>query len=80
MDKYNGLLSKVSRQYHILRGNQETADEWKTRLVYSICGMMAYASLWDDTEECQRLRTYLLQGNYLQSPSKRWKNKRLSSQ
>lgn len=51
MDKYNGLLSKVSRQYHILRGNQETADEWKTRLVYSICGMMAYASLWDDAEE-----------------------------
>lgn len=51
MDKYNGLLSKVSRQYHILRGIQETEDEWKTRLVYSICGMMAYASLWDDAEE-----------------------------
>ena len=51
MDKYNGLLSKVSRQYHIFRGTQETEDEWKTRLVYSICGMMAYASLWDDTEE-----------------------------
>lgn len=51
MNKYNGLLSKVSRQYHILRGNQETEDEWKTRLVYSICGMMAYASLWDDIEE-----------------------------
>ena len=51
MDKYNGLFSKVSRQYHILKGNKETANEWKTRLVYSICGMMAYASLWDDTEE-----------------------------
>ena len=51
MDKYNGLLSKVSQQYHIFRGNQETEDEWKTRLVYSICGMMAYASLWDNTEE-----------------------------
>lgn len=51
MDKYNGLLSTVSRQYHILRGNQETENEWKTRLVYSICGMMAYASLWDDIEE-----------------------------
>ncbi len=51
MDKYNGLLSKVSQQYHILKGNQETTEEWKTRLVYSICGMMAYASLWDDTEE-----------------------------
>ena len=51
MDKYNGLLSKVSQQYHILRGTQETEDEWETRLVYSICGMMAYASLWDDAEE-----------------------------
>lgn len=51
MDKYNGLLSKVSQQYHIFRGTQETEDEWKTRLIYSICGMMAYASLWDDTEE-----------------------------
>ena len=51
MDKYNGLLSKVSRQYYIFRGNKETEIEWKTRLVYSICGMMAYASLWDDTEE-----------------------------
>ena len=51
MDKYNGLLSKVSHQYHILRGNQETEDEWKTRLVYSICGMMAYACLWDDAVE-----------------------------
>lgn len=51
MDKYNGLLSKISRQYHILRGTQETENEWKTRLVYSICGMMAYACLWDDTEE-----------------------------
>ncbi len=51
MDKYNGLLLKVSQQYHILRGNRETIDEWKTRLVYSICGMMAYASLWDDIGE-----------------------------
>lgn len=51
MDKYNELLSKVSRQYHILRGTQETDDAWKTRLIYSICGMMAYACLWDNTEE-----------------------------
>ena len=51
MDKYNGLLLKVSQQYHILKGNQETENEWKARLVYSICGMMAYASLWDDSEE-----------------------------
>lgn len=51
MDKYNRLLSKVSQQYHILKGLRETDDEWKTRLIYSICGMMAYACLWDDVEE-----------------------------
>lgn len=51
MNKYNGLLSSVSHQYHILKGIQEAENDWKTRLVYSICGMMAYASLWDDSEE-----------------------------
>lgn len=51
MDKFNGLLSKISKQYHILQGNTEPELKWKARLVYSICGMMAYASLWDDTDE-----------------------------
>lgn len=51
MNKYNALLSNVSRKYCINRGARETEDEWKTRLIYSICGMMAYASLWDDSEE-----------------------------
>lgn len=47
----NYIVKHSQDNMYILRGNQETADEWKTRLVYSICGMMAYASLWDDTEE-----------------------------
>lgn len=51
MNKYNGLLSSVSHKYHIYKGTQETENDWKTRLIYSICGMMAYASLWDDSEE-----------------------------
>lgn len=51
MDKYSGLLSTVASKYYIHRGTQETENDWKTRLVYSICGMMAYASLWDDLEE-----------------------------
>lgn len=51
MEKYNGLLSTVAQKCHILRGTHETEDEWKTRLVYSICGMMAYASLWDNSED-----------------------------
>lgn len=51
MQQYNNLLQKVSQQYHIYKGNRESEKEWKTRLVYSICGMMAYASLWDGSEE-----------------------------
>ncbi len=51
MYKYNGLLSEVARNYSIKKGIQETEIEWKTRLVYSICGMMAYASLWDESED-----------------------------
>lgn len=51
MNKYNGLLLSVSQKYYIYKGTQETENDWKTRLVYSICGMMAYASLWDDSEE-----------------------------
>ena len=51
MKKYGGLLLTVSQQYHISKGERETEDEWKIRLVYSICGMMAYASLWDEAEE-----------------------------
>lgn len=50
MDKYNGLLSTVAKQYDIPKGKQESEDDWKTRLVYSICGLMAYASLWDNTD------------------------------
>lgn len=51
MNKYNALLLSVARRYKIAKGTMEDEIEWKKRLVYSICGMMAYASLWDDTEE-----------------------------
>ncbi len=51
MNKYNGLLSSIGRKYHIRKGILETENEWKVRLIYTICGMMAYASLWDDEED-----------------------------
>lgn len=51
MNKYNGLLSAVAHKYYIHKGTQEPENDWKTRLVYSICGMMAYASLWDNSAE-----------------------------
>ena len=47
MDKYNSLLRTVAQKYHICKGIQETDENWKARLVYSICGMMGYASLWN---------------------------------
>lgn len=50
MDKYNRLLATVATKYHIHKGTQETETDLKTRLVYSICGMMAYASLWDEVD------------------------------
>lgn len=51
MENYNELLSEILRRYHIYRGENESEDEFKTRLVYSVCGMFAYASLWDNSEE-----------------------------
>lgn len=51
MNNYDGLLAKVAHKYNICRGNSETENDWKIRLVYSICGMMAYASLWDKSDE-----------------------------
>lgn len=51
MKRYNGLLSEVANKYYIYKGTQETEKAWKVRLIYSICGMIAYASLWDNLEE-----------------------------
>ena len=51
MYKYNGLLLSVAKKYNIHKGNKETDNEWKSRIIYSICGMMAYASLWDFSDE-----------------------------
>lgn len=51
MNKYNKLLLKVASRYNIIKGTEESENEWKARLVYSICGMIGYASLWDESEE-----------------------------
>lgn len=69
MNKYNSLLWKAANKYCIPKGMQETENDWETRLIYSICGMMAYASLWDGQGETvsivhlkERVRRML--GNY----------------
>ena len=80
MNKYNGLLSSVSHKYHIYKGTQETENDWKTRLIYSICGMMAYASLWDDSEEGSISITHLKEKStiYLQITNQYTRNFQLT--
>ena len=51
MEKYNRLLLVAAGKYNIYKGDTESETDWKARLIYSICGMMAYASLWDGTDD-----------------------------
>lgn len=51
MNQYNGLLVEAARKYNIYKGERESETDWKVRLIYSICGMMAYASLWDNIDD-----------------------------
>lgn len=51
MNKYNKLLDAIANTYHIARGDKESDERWKARVVYSLLGRMALASLSDDLEE-----------------------------
>ena len=51
MKKYNSLLSNIAERYDIKKGNSESDEKWKSRIIYSICGLMAYSSLWDEIDE-----------------------------
>jgi len=51
MNKYNDLLNKASLEFSIERGDQEKIDHFKARIVYSIIGRMAIASLFDTPDD-----------------------------
>lgn len=53
MRKYNELLRNIADEFHISQGAEESDAAYKCRLVYSILGRMAYASLWDTQEDGQ---------------------------
>ena len=55
MKKYNGLLAEIAREFHIEQGEAESMERWKARIVYSLLGRMAYASLYDHLEEDEEL-------------------------
>lgn len=50
MNKYNNLLNNAADEYSISKGEHENLEEYKARIVYSIIGRMALASLWDMPE------------------------------
>ena len=51
MNKYNNLLMRISEDYAIRKGKSEDQNQWKARLIYSLLGRMALASLFDIDEE-----------------------------
>lgn len=51
MKKYNQLLTRISKEYSISRGKNENENSWKTRIIYSLLGQMALASLFDIDED-----------------------------
>lgn len=53
MRKYNELLKNIADEFHISQGSNESVEAYKCRLVYSVLGRMAYASLWDTQEDGQ---------------------------
>lgn len=51
MKKYDNLLSNAAGEFSIEQGQSETEEQYKTRIIYSIAGRMALASLWDVVDE-----------------------------
>lgn len=51
MNRYNQLLKRIAAEYSIVRGKTEDDMQWKLRIIYSLLGQMAIASLFDVEEE-----------------------------
>lgn len=51
MKKYDGLLQQIADELNIKQGKTEDEKSYKCRVLYSILGRMAYASLWDTRED-----------------------------
>ena len=51
MDRYDGLLRKISDEYDIRQGQTENESMWKARTVYSLLGQMGLSSLYDEYPE-----------------------------
>lgn len=50
MNKYDSLIEKIGNEYYIKKGKNESVNAWKVRVIYSLLGRMALASLFDDND------------------------------
>lgn len=48
---FTKIFFEACNRHHLVQGENEAALAYKARIVYSICGMMAYTSLLDETDE-----------------------------
>ena len=48
MNKYDNLMIKIGTEFNIKKGKTENINDYKVRLIYSVLGRMAVASLLDD--------------------------------
>lgn len=55
MNRQNNLISIMGQAYRIEKGTTESIEQWQMRVIYSVLGQMAYASLWDITEDDQSI-------------------------
>ena len=51
MNEYSGLIEKIGSELNIYRELNEDENLWKARVVYSVMGRMALASLHDVLED-----------------------------
>lgn len=51
MNKFRSLLKNISEEYSINLARNENEDQLKCRIIYSVLGQMARASLYDQTED-----------------------------
>lgn len=49
MNKYD-LLATIAAELNIKRGNTETADNFKARIIYSVICRLSYAGIWDSAD------------------------------
>lgn len=49
----NNLIPQIAHEYGIKQGVNESSDKWKMRIVYSMLGQMACASMYDTVDDDQ---------------------------